>query len=158
MHLEIERKFLVKGDFRQDVANSFRIKQGYIAVNQGIAVRARIMHMQGFITIKSGYDKAGLSCSEWEKEITISEAERLLKICETRVIDKTRYIVPLNGRVWEVDEFHGENLGLVIADIELESESDSFDKPYWLGREVTGEKRYYNSALSINPYSTWRSV
>ena len=158
MHVEIERKFLVKGDFRKDAVNSFRIKQGYIAVAHDVSVRVRIANTKGYVTIKSGYDATGLTCNEWEKEIPLDEAEILLKICKTRVIDKTRYVVPFSGHTWEVDEFHGENLGLLIAEIELAAVSDTFKKPDWLGAEVTGEKRYYNSALSISPYSTWRFV
>lgn len=155
MNLEIERKFLVKGDFRKDVTSSVKIKQGYIAVAHGLSVRIKIICARGYVTIKSGYDDSGLIRNEWEKEIPIEEAEELLKICGTRMINKTRYLIPSEGLTWEVDEFHGENLGLLIAEIELTSVSESFNKPDWLGEEITGKNCYYNSALSINPYSTW---
>ena len=158
MHIDIERKFLVKGDFRKEATHCVRIKQGYLAVSHGISVRVRIMDTKGRLAIKSGYDDSGLIRNEWERTIPTDEAEKLLKICETRVIDKMRHYVPFEGHTWEVDEFYGENLGLLIAEIELVSVTDSFSKPDWLGEEVTGQKNYYNSFLAVNPYSTWRNT
>ena len=157
MSQEIERKFLVCGDFRQEVFESDRIAQGYICADKGRTVRVRIREGRGYITIKgpSGHD--GLSRYEWEKEIPVVEAEELLLLSETPVIDKTRHLIRnTDGKhIWEVDEFHGANEGLVVAEIELGEENESFDRPSWLGEEVTGIRKYYNSSLSSMPYLLW---
>jgi len=156
MALEIERKFLVNGEFRSEVAEAVHIIQGYISTLPGRTVRIRIRGERGFITIKGMADSSGIVRYEWEKEIPLSEAKELLQLCEPGVIEKTRHIIKAGKHLFEVDEFHGENAGLIIAEIELSSADEQFRKPSWLGKEVTGDPRYYNSALSGNPYSRWR--
>lgn len=157
MNLEIERKFLIAGDcFRQQAVRSIRISQGYIAHDGGRTVRVRIAGDKGFLTIK-GPTMDGISRQEWEREIPLQDAEDLFALCKSGAIEKTRFIIPAaNGRKWEVDEFHGDNEGLVMAEIELGDPSEPFDKPDWLGEEVTGDKRYYNSHLCRHPYNTWK--
>jgi adenylate cyclase len=156
MAQEIEKKFLVKSDaFKAQASKETRITQGYLSSIPERTVRVRIKGSKGFITIKGIGSASGASRYEWEKEIPVEEVEELLKICEPGVIDKTRYEVK-NGRFkFEVDEFYGENQGLTVAEIELTSETDSFDKPEWLGEEVTGDVKYYNSMLMKNPYTKW---
>jgi adenylate cyclase len=156
MAQEIERKFLVKGDFKPFVTKSTRIVQGYLSSVPERTVRVRIKGDKGFLTIKGIGNKSGASRFEWEKEISVDDAKNLLELCEPGIIDKTRYIVPANdGLKFEVDEFYGENEGLTVAEIELPSEDYAFDKPEWLGEEVTGDARYYNSMLMKNPYKNW---
>lgn len=158
MAVEIERKFLVCGDFKTDSCNSQRIVQGYICSEKERTVRVRIRGDKGFLTIKGISNEKGTTRFEFEKEITLEEAEELLKLCEPGIIDKTRFLVPHNSKMWEVDEFYGDNAGLVMAEIELNSENEKFDKPEWLGEEVTGDKRYYNSMLTHNPYKNWKQI
>lgn len=148
MPREIERKFLVTGDFKQDACDSFRLVQGYISTDPDRTVRVRIKGEQGFLTIKGRSSLDGLSRYEWEKEIPVSEALELMNLCVSGVIDKTRYLVPCGDHTYEVDVFHGANEGLVLAEIELSDELEAFEKPFWLGEEVTGDVRYYNSMLS----------
>lgn len=157
MAQEIERKFLVAGDYKSEAYASVRITQGYLSRVPERVVRIRIKGDRGFITIKGTTNDTGLSRFEWEKEIPLADAQSLLKLAEPGVIDKTRHLIKnTDGKhIWEVDEFHGDNEDLVMAEIELESESDTFDKPSWLGKEVTGDKRYYNAYLSEKPYNTW---
>ena len=155
MAIEIERKFLVKGDYKPEASGSHRIIQGYISSSPGRNVRVRILDDKGFITIKGKTNKSGMSRYEWEKEIPLQEAVELIKMCEPGVIEKTRYIVKVGPNRYEVDEFQGENSGLTIAEIELSSEDEVFQKPHWLGKEVTGEPRYHNSRLVKNPYAKW---
>jgi adenylate cyclase len=155
MAKEIERKFLVNGDFKPFVSKQTRIVQGYLSSVPERTVRVRIKGDKGYITIKGIGNASGASRYEWEKEIPISETEELLKICEPGVIDKTRYLVKAGAHTIEVDEFYGENEGLVLAEIELSSEAESFEKPAWLGEEVTGDTRYYNSMLMKNPFTRW---
>ena len=156
MGQEIERKFLVKGDYKSWTTKETRITQGYLSSVPERTVRARIKGNKGFLTIKGIGSKSGASRFEWEREIPVEEASSLLDICETGVIDKTRYIVPEgSGLKFEVDEFYGDNEGLTVAEIELPSEDHPFDKPGWLGEEVTGDARYYNSMLMKNPYKNW---
>lgn len=156
IHTETERKFLVLSDaFKAQAIASHRIKQGYIARDNGNSVRVRIKDNTGILTIK-GPSADDISRTEWEIEIPLADAEALLKLCHGGIIDKTRYIVPeASGRVFEVDEFYGDNDGLVMAEIELENANDPFEKPSWLGKEVTGDRHYYNSYLSLHPYKTW---
>jgi len=156
MHIETERKFLVKdSSFKQLAVKAYRIKQGYIAHDGGNTVRVRIRDAQGFLTIK-GPSMNGISRFEWEREIPLQEAEELFLLCRGGAIDKTRYLVPCSsGRYFEVDEFYGDNEGLVMAEIELERPDEPFDRPAWLGEEVTGDKRYYNSYLLLRPYKSW---
>lgn len=146
---EIEKKFLVKGDFRDEAFKAVHITQGYLSRVPERVVRIRIKDQKGFITIKGKNNASGATRFEWEKEITLNEARHLLELCEPGVIDKTRYLINnTDGKhTWEVDVFHGANEGLVIAEIELDDENEPFDKPEWLGKEVTGNQRYYNSNL-----------
>jgi len=157
MPQEIERKFLVIGDFKKFATKQSGIRQGYLSSVPGRSVRIRINGEKGFITIKGAANKSGVNRYEWEKEIPVSDAEELLKICEPGVIEKIRYYIPVGEFIFEVDEFHGENEGLIIAEIELKSESDKFEKPEWLGTEVTGDRRYYNSVLIKNPFTRWET-
>jgi len=152
---EIERKFLVKGEFKNLASKETRIVQGYLSSVPERTVRVRIKGDKGFITIKGIGSASGATRYEWEKEIPTSEVEELLKICEPGVIDKTRYLVKVGNHTFEVDEFYGENKGLTVAEIELSSESESFVKPAWLGDEVTGDTKYYNSMLMKNPFTKW---
>ena len=158
MTQEIERKFLVKGDHKMEAFNSTRIIQGYLNSALERTVRVRVRGDKGYITIKGIANASGVSRFEWEKEITAKEAETLLSLCEQGVIDKTRYLVKnTDGKhTWEIDEFHGNNEGLAIAEIELTSEDEPFDKPAWLGEEVTGDPKYFNSMLMKNPYKNWK--
>lgn len=153
MAKEIERKFLVSGEFRQDSPESYRIMQGYICSDPDRTVRVRVRGDKGFLTIKGRGSEDGLSRYEWEKEIPVAEAAELMALCGSGVIDKTRYLVPLGKHTYEVDVFHGANEGLVLAEIELSDEQEAFEKPSWLGEEVTGDVRYYNSMLSLHPFS-----
>ncbi len=156
MGQEIEKKFLVTSDeFKKQASKETRITQGYISSVPERTVRVRIKGKSGFITIKGIGNDSGASRFEWEKEIPVSEVDDLLKICEPGVIDKTRYEVKLGNHTFEVDEFYGENQGLVVAEVELENENDKFEKPSWLGAEVTGDVKYYNSMLMKTPFTKW---
>jgi adenylate cyclase len=155
MAQEIERKFLVNGEFKTLASKQTRITQGYLSSVPERTVRVRIKGDKGFITIKGIGNASGASRYEWEKEIPVNEVEELLKICEPGVIDKTRYLVKNGDHVFEVDEFYGDNEGLIVAELELKSEDESFSKPDWLGEEVTGDARYFNSMLMKNPYKNW---
>jgi adenylate cyclase len=155
MAQEIERKFLVKGEFKQDAFKETRITQGYLSSVPERTVRVRIKGTQGFITIKGIGNDSGASRYEWEKEIPVNEVEALLQICEPGVIDKTRYQIKSGNHTFEVDEFYGENMGLVVAEVELGDENETFEKPAWLGEEVTGDVKYYNSMLMKNPFTKW---
>ena len=158
MAQEIERKFLVNGDFKKEAYGSVRITQGYLSSVPQRVVRVRVKGEKGYITIKGAADESGVSRFEWEKEISLQDARSLLQLAEPGIIDKTRYLIKNTDsqHIWEVDEFHGDNEGLVIAEIELSAENEPFDRPNWLGKEVTGDKRYYNSYLSKNPFNTWK--
>jgi adenylate cyclase len=147
MAQEIERKFLVAGEFKSLATKSIRITQGYLSSIPERTVRVRIKGDKGFITIKGIGSDSGASRFEWEKEIPVTEAEELLKICEPGMIEKIRYLVPAGKHTFEVDEFYGNNQGLILAEIELASENEAFEKPAFLGQEVTGDAKYYNSML-----------
>ncbi len=155
MAQEIERKFLVKGEFKELATKATRITQGYLSSVPERTVRVRVKGEKGFITIKGIGSDSGASRFEWEKEIPVAEVNDLLKICEPGVIDKTRYLVPVGDHTYEVDEFYGDNEGLTVAEVELGAEDEAFVKPEWLGEEVTGDVRYYNSMLMTNPYKNW---
>ncbi|MBN1251573.1 MAG: CYTH domain-containing protein [Bacteroidales bacterium] len=155
MAQEIERKFLVKGDFKKFAKKNTRITQGYLSSVPERTVRVRIKGENGFITIKGIGNESGASRYEWEKEIAVSEVNELLKLCEPGVIDKTRFLVESGEHTFEVDEFYGENDGLIVAEIELSDENEDFIKPEWLGQEVTGDVKYFNSMLMKNPYKNW---
>lgn len=137
------------------VASSSRIAQGYIARSEELTLRVRTRDDKGYLTIKGRSDEAGMRRDEWEYEIPVEEARELLRFSRG-TIDKTRYLVPVGCHTFEVDCFYGENEGLVMAEVELKSEDESFERPAWLGREVTGDRRYYNSQLLKNPYTKWR--
>lgn len=157
--LEIERKFLVKkGDaYKSDAFSSSHIQQGYIPCD-GATVRIRLRDDQAFLTIKGKSLDGGLSRYEFEKEILPEEARQLLKLCRGGVIDKHRYLVRSGDHIFEVDEFHGDNAGLVMAEVELGSETESFVKPDFIGPEVTGDRRFYNKHMLKFPYSLWRDT
>ncbi len=154
--IEIERKFLVISDtYKSEATKSTLIVQGFLNTDPERTVRVRIKGNQAFITVKGIGNTSGTTRFEWEKEIPADEAEALIKICEKGLIEKTRYEVISGNHTIEVDEFLGENKGLTIAEIELNNENEAFDKPNWLGEEVTGDERYYNSRLSKNPFENW---
>lgn len=156
MPQEIERKFLVSSDrYKQVAFRQTHIIQGYVAGGKHSTVRVRLREEKGYLTIKGKTPKGSFSRYEWEKEIPADEARELLALCEGGYIDKTRYEVKVGEFVFEVDEFHGDNDGLVIAEVELASESQSFEGPYWLGEEVTGQNRYYNASLIRKPFQSW---
>ncbi len=155
--IEIERKFLVLNDsYKQEAFVQKRIVQGYLSSVPERTVRVRIKGEQGFLTVKGKSNDAGTSRLEWEKEITVTDAEQLLALCEKGAIDKIRHEVKVGRHTFEVDEFFGENAGLTVAEVELSNENEAFEKPKWLGEEVTGTERYYNAYLSRNPYNTWQ--
>ena len=154
--LEIERKFLVRNDdYKRQAFSSSRIQQGYICSGHGRTVRVRIRDQRGFLTIKGPSDENGMSRYEFEKEITLDEAQHLMELCEPGRIDKTRYLVKSGQHTFEVDEFYGENEGLVMAEVELQSEDEAYEKPDFIGLEVTGDRRYYNAHLLKHPFSAW---
>ncbi len=157
MTKEIERKFLVKGDFMPFVSKKHEIKQGFLSSVPERTVRVRIKDKKGYLTIKGIGNKSGTTRYEFEKEIPYTDAQDLLKICEEGIIEKTRYIIPTaNNLFFEVDVFYGANKGLKIAEIELPSEETKFEKPNWLGKEVTGDVRYFNSNLKKIPFKLWK--
>jgi adenylate cyclase len=154
--IEIERKFLVTSlDFKKECFAKSEIAQGYLNSNPSRTVRVRIKGEKGFLTIKGIGNESGISRFEWEKEIPVNEAKALLNLCEKGTINKTRYEVKSGSHTIEVDEFYGENEGLIIAEIELQNENQPITKPSWLGKEVTGDECYYNAFLSKNPFKNW---
>ncbi len=155
MPQEIERKFLVTGDYKSQAYAQSHIVQGYISSARGRTVRVRIRDTKGYLTIKGAANASGTSRYEWEKEIPLNEAEDLMKLCAPGIIDKTRYLVRSGNHTFEVDEFYGENAGLVVAEVELSAENEPFEKPDFIGQEVTGDVRYYNSQLMKCPFTTW---
>ncbi|MBS7408166.1 MAG: CYTH domain-containing protein [Prevotellamassilia sp.] len=155
MGLEIERKFLVKGDYKTQATSSTRIKQGYICSERGRTVRVRLRDTKAYLTIKGPSRDNGLSRYEFEKEITFDEALSLFALCEPGIVDKVRWLVPAGNHTFEVDEFFGENAGLVVAEVELSRADEFFIKPDFIGKEVTGDRRYYNSQLRKNPFKNW---
>jgi len=154
--IEIERKFLVTSDaFKTEAFNSYAIKQGFLNSHKERTVRIRLKENVGYLTVKGKSTEDGLSRFEWERAISKEEAEALLQLCEDGIIDKIRYEVKSGKHIFEVDEFFGENEGLTIAEVELKSEDEAFDKLNWLGKEVTGDVKYYNSQLSKRPFKHW---
>ncbi|MFT3794365.1 CYTH domain-containing protein [Flavobacterium sp.] len=154
--VEIERKFLVVSDaFKKQAFAKNHIAQGYLNSHPERTVRIRIKGESGFLTVKGKGNESGTTRLEWETELSLMEAKPLLAICEPGTIDKMRYEVKLGKHVFEVDEFFGENDGLVIAEIELKDENEFFEKPDWLGQEVTNDERYYNAYLSKKPFKSW---
>ena len=155
--IEIERKFLVNSDdYRAEASSVITMTQGYLNSDPERSVRIRLTDQSGFITVKGKSNESGLSRFEWEKEISKTEAEALLKLCEKTIISKIRYEVAVGNQLFEVDEFLGDNKGLVMAEVELGSEDEKFSKPDWLGEEVTGDLKYYNSNLSNAPFCNWK--
>lgn len=155
--LEIERKFLVTDDSYKAMAfQSDRIAQGYLCREGGNSTRVRVRGEKGYLTIKGPSLDGGLSRYEWEKEIPVNEAWELVRLCHGGIIDKTRHLVKFGNHIFEVDEFHGDNEGLVVAEVELVSTDEEFERPPFLGNEVTGDKRYYNSSLTRFPYAMWK--
>jgi CYTH domain-containing protein len=155
MAFEIERKFLVKGDYKDSVTKSDHIVQGYIATLGPKTVRIRISGDKGYITIKGKSNATGVSRFEWEKEIPLGDAVQLMDLCDGGVVEKVRHLVPFAGHTFEVDEFLGDNSGLTVAEVELRSEDEVFDRPSWLGEEVTQDRRYRNSNLLVHPFKDW---
>lgn len=156
MSLEIERKFLVINDeFKSEAYQKKIIKQGYLNSDKNRTVRVRIADNKAFLTIKGKTNASGTTRFEWEKEIDKNEAEELLLLCEPSIIDKTRFLVKSDHHTYEIDEFYGDNEGLIVAEIELNSENETFKKPSWIGKEVTGKIEYYNSSISKNPFKNW---
>jgi adenylate cyclase len=156
MAVEIERKFLVKNHSYKEVSyKCVSIKQGFLNSNKNRVVRIRVSDDKGFITIKGKTSDNGLTRYEWEKEIDLKEANSLLNLCEKGIIIKNRYLVKFKDWIYEVDEFNGDNFGLVVAEVELKSEEEVFEKPEWLGKEVTGVPKYYNSELKNNSFKNW---
>jgi len=157
MNIEIERKFLINSsEFRDESFKKLYIKQGFLNSHKERVVRIRISDNKGFITIKGKSNNSGVSRFEWEKEIALNEAEQLLLLCEKGLIEKNRYLIKYGEHIFEVDEFLGANSGLLIAEIELSNENEYFTKPSWLGIEVTGQKKYYNSNLSKHSFNKWK--
>lgn len=154
--MEIERKFLVHSlDFKEEAFAQHDIAQGYLNSNPERTVRIRVKGEKGFLTIKGIGNESGVARLEWEQEIPLDDAKTLLQLCEKGAIEKTRYEVKSGKHIIEIDEFHGANEGLIIAEIELENENESIEKPNWLGAEVTGDERYYNAYLSLHPFKSW---
>lgn len=155
-HIEIERKFLVKSAAYKTMATiETRIVQGFLNTDPERTVRVRIRDDKGYLTIKGKGNDSGTTRFEWEQEISLEEATNLIDLCEPGILEKIRFEVPVGNHVFEVDAFLGENKGLVVAEVELQHEDESFEKPNWLGEEVTGQTKYYNSQLSKKPYSGW---
>lgn len=156
-HIETERKFLVTStDFKKEAYKKNRIVQGFLSTDPDRTVRIRINGNKAYLTIKGKSNESGLTRFEWEKEINVDEAEALLKLCLPGKIEKIRHLVKAGRHVYEVDEFLNENQGLIIAEIELKTEDETFEMPLWLGEEVTGQVKYYNSQLSNNPFKNWK--
>ncbi|MEN6324099.1 MAG: CYTH domain-containing protein [Proteiniphilum sp.] len=155
MGYEIERKFLVRGDYKADAYKNMIIRQGYLSLSGISVIRIRIKGEKAFVTIKSALVEGKIKRHEWEYEIPTEDAEEMLQLCEDGLIEKKRYLVKVGKHTFEVDEFFGKNQGLLLAEVELESEDEPYEVPEWLGPEVTGNVRYYNSYLSIHPYEEW---
>lgn len=154
--IEIERKFLVTSEkFKKDATSKESILQGFLNTHPARSVRVRIKGNSGFLTVKGKSNETGTSRFEWEKEIDVTDAKALLGLCEEGVLEKMRYEIRIGKHIFEVDEFYGENEGLIVAEIELRLENETFEKPDWLGEEVTGDIKYYNSQLSQKPFKLW---
>ena len=154
-NIEIERKFLVCGEFKDKATSFTHIRQAYLNKEGGRTVRVRIRDEKAYLTIKGPSLDGGLSRFEWEKEIPVKDAEQLMLLRVTPVVDKRRYLVPFAGHTFEVDEFYGDNEGLTLAEVELSAPDETFERPDWLGQEVTGDRRYSNSHLARHPYKEW---
>lgn len=156
-HLEIERKFLVTSeDYKKQATSKTRITQGFLNTHPERTVRVRIKGDKAYLTVKGKGNNTGTTRFEWEKEISIGDAIHLIDLCEPIILEKTRFEIPFGSHIYEVDEFFRDNEGLVVAEIELQHEDEAFEKPDWLGDEVTGNNKYYNSQLSLKPYIQWK--
>ena len=154
--IEIERKFLVHNDaYKKEATSIEKIVQGFLNTHPERTVRVRAKDNKGYLTVKGKSNATGTTRFEWEREIDVEEAELLLKLCEQPILKKTRYKISYGNHIFEVDEFYGDNQGLVIAEVELQNEQEPFDEPDWLGEEVTGDVRYYNARLIKEPYKSW---
>ena len=154
--IEIERKFLVNSeDFKKQSSPPIRIVQGFLNTHPKRTVRVRLKGDKGYLTVKGKSSENGTTRFEWETEISKEEASELLKLCEKGMIDKMRYEVNYKNHNFEIDVFSGDNQGLILVEVELDDENETFDKPDWLGEEVTGNSKYYNSQLSKNPFKAW---
>ena len=159
MAKEIERKFLVRDtSFREMAFGKSRIRQGYLSSARGRTVRVRVRDDKAYLTVKGPSDASGTSRGEWEYQIPVADAEELIPLCEPGVIDKERFLVQAGKHVFEVDEFHGDNEGLIVAEVELSAPDEPYEKPAFIGQEVTGDVKYYNSFLIKNPYKMWKSA
>lgn len=156
MHIEIERKFLVIGEYKHLAYNMTTIKQGYFATEPGKTVRIRVRGDKAYLTIKGNSDPTGLCRYEFETEISLEDADQLLKLCKPGAIIKDRYLVRSGKHIVEIDEFHGDNEGMVLAEIELNSTDEEYEAPSFLGKEVTGDPRYYSKFLLARPYKLWK--
>lgn len=155
MPIEIERKFLLNNDNWRKGASGTDYRQGYLSVDPQRSVRIRLNGEQAWLSIKGAAE--GIARPEFEYPIPFADAEAIIDLCLPSVIEKTRYVIKLGRHSWEIDEFHGANEGLLLAEIELEHADEAFEKPDWLGEEVTHDPRYYNAALSANPYGRWKT-
>jgi CYTH domain-containing protein len=156
MGVEIERKFLIKGNsWKNEIKEEVSIKQGYLNSEADRTVRVRIYGEQGFLTVKG--KSQHLTRKEFEYQIPLADAQDLLELCEKPIIEKKRFLIFSGNKTWEIDVFEGENSGLVVAEIELISEDEDFETPHWLGKEVSSDSRYYNSSLITNPYANWQN-
>ena len=156
MAQEIERKFLVLDDsFKHEAFSKSRIQQGYLCSERGRTVRVRIRDERAYLTIKGPSENGGLSRYEFEREIPLEDARQMMQFCEPGIIDKTRWLVKSGKHTFEVDEFFGDNEGLVVAEVELSYEDEPYKKPHFIGKEVTGDRRYYNSCLCVKPFNKW---
>jgi CYTH domain-containing protein len=157
MHLEIERKFLVEGPYKHLAYNMSHIEQGYFATAPGTTVRIRIRGDKGYLTIKGNADVTGLSRYEFETEIPFDDAKQMMQLCRPGSVIKDRYLIKNGKHTIEVDEFHGDNEGLTIAEIELESPDEEYIMAPFLGKEITGDPRYYSKYLLVRPYKLWKN-
>ena len=156
MAQEIERKFLVLDDsFKHEAFSKSHIVQGYICSERGRTVRVRIRDDRAYLTIKGPSENGGLSRYEFEREIPLEDGQQMMQLCEPGIIDKTRWLVKSGNHTFEVDEFFGDNEGLVVAEVELSYEDEPYKKPHFIGKEVTGDRRYYNSCLCVKPFNKW---
>ena len=156
MAQEIERKFLVLDDsFKHEAFSKSHIVQGYICSERGRTVRVRIRDERAYLTIKGPSENGGLSRYEFEREIPLEDGQQMMQLCEPGIIDKTRWLVKSGKHTFEVDEFFGDNEGLVVAEVELAYEDEPYEKPHFIGKEVTGDRRYYNSCLCVKPFKKW---
>ena len=157
MAQEIERKFLVLDDsFKHEAFSKSHIQQGYICSERGRTVRIRIRDDRAYLTIKGPSENGGLSRYEFEREIPLEDGQQMMQLCEPGIIDKTRWLVKSGKHTFEVDEFFGDNEGLVVAEVELAHEEEPYEKPHFIGKEVTGDRRYYNSQLRLCPFNKWK--